>query len=140
MDPTVEPTLARVLIEHPGSLRSLELTEELRAAGYEVATCSGPRAALPRPCPLLADERCPLVDGADVIVNGLHAEQDLVLERQRRMTPDTLVIRLEGADASAGPTRSGDGVVSVGEMISGTELVTVLGQLVAGRARPVGVR
>ena len=126
-----------MLVEHPGSLRSLELTEELRAAGYEVITCSGPRAALPRPCPLLADERCRLVDAADVIVNGLHAEQDVVLERQRRMTPDTPVVLLEGADASTCPARSGGGVVAVDEMISGAELVTVLDQLVAGRERPV---
>jgi len=60
-----------------------------------------------------------LVDAADVIVNGLHAEQDPVVGRQRLMAPDTPVVRLEGADTSAGPARTGGGVVIPGVPVGG---------------------
>jgi hypothetical protein len=122
----------RVLIEHPGSLVRLELTEELRAAGYEVTTCPGPVAPAPRACPLLADGPCPLVDDADVIVNGLHAEQNAILERQRRVAPETPVLLLAGAEVSTGPAPAADGVVPAGDLLSGTEVVAVVDALVRG--------
>jgi hypothetical protein len=133
MDPTAEPATdrpRRVVIEHPSSLVRLELTEELRAAGYDVTACSGPRAALPRACPLLADERCPLLDAADVIVNGLHAEQATVLAQQRRMMPDTPVLLLAGADTATGAAGSTEPVVSASELLSGADVVIVLDDLV----------
>ena len=133
MDPTVEPTTdrpLRVLIEHPSSLVRLELEEELRAAGHHVATCSGPRAPVPRTCPLLADERCPLVDAADVVVNGLLAEQYTVLVGQRRTAPDTPVLLLEGTDEATEAGESPEGVVPACDMLSGADVVVVLSDLV----------
>jgi hypothetical protein len=124
----------RVLIEHPGSLVRLELTEELSTAGYEVSTCSGPAAPAARACPLLADEPCPLVDAADVIVNGLHAEQDAILERQRQVAPDTPVLFLAGADAPTAPARPTKGVVAACDLMSGTEVVAVVDELVRANA------
>lgn len=59
----------RVLIEVQGG-RS-RLTPELRAAGYDVRGCAGPSARPDHACPLLSGRRCPLVDGADVVVHAL---------------------------------------------------------------------
>jgi hypothetical protein len=43
----------------------------LEAAGYDVASCGGPRNLRGQQCPLVVHDRCPLIDGADVVVNGL---------------------------------------------------------------------
>jgi len=82
----------RVLIENPDSAELWAHSEILREAGYDVATCTGPtdgrestsmfqRGSLPIEdalpvrvprrtlCPLVAGERCPLVDGADVVIS-----------------------------------------------------------------------
>ena len=81
----------RVLIENPDAAEVWAHAEILREAGYDVATCTGPvagresvsmfqRGSLPiedalparapdrTVCPLVAGERCPLVEGADVVI------------------------------------------------------------------------
>lgn len=63
----------RVLVEHPDPAAQDVLARDLRRRGYEALTCGGPRAAgdARARCPLLLGERCPAVDGADVVVSGL---------------------------------------------------------------------
>lgn len=63
---------ARVLVEHPDlAVREL-LARGLMQHGYRTVTCAGPRTGEPTAtCPLLADESCPAVSGADVVVFGL---------------------------------------------------------------------
>jgi hypothetical protein len=81
-----------VLIENPDEAELGAHEEILLAAGYDVATCTGPSAHSPGgagfqhrsftlegmeptkservPCPLTLGQRCPLVDGADVVVSS----------------------------------------------------------------------
>jgi ribosomal protein S18 acetylase RimI-like enzyme len=62
----------RILIEASSGRWAGE--EAARAAGFELRTCRGPDSR--GRCPLLHGERCPLVDGADVIVVQLATESE----------------------------------------------------------------
>ena len=76
----------RVLVEVPGGRWFAE--GWARDAGLDVVVCPGPGARR-RPCPLLADGTCRLVDGADVIVPALPPDDPsaaALLERHRRGT------------------------------------------------------
>lgn len=57
---------SRVLLESPGWWATPE-TAALQAAGFTVRQCPGPGGAAGRPCALLAEGRCRLVQGADVV-------------------------------------------------------------------------
>ncbi|MFZ5872240.1 MAG: GNAT family N-acetyltransferase [Actinomycetota bacterium] len=57
---------SRVLLESPGWWATPE-TAALEAAGFTVRQCPGPGGAAGRPCALLAEGRCRLVEGADVV-------------------------------------------------------------------------
>lgn len=59
----------RVLAEVAGG--RWRAAAEARAAGLDVITCPGPSSSPWARCPVLAGERCPLVEGADVIVFNL---------------------------------------------------------------------
>jgi hypothetical protein len=85
-EPTGKP---RVLIENPDGADLWAHADILREAGYDVATCHGPSKPAERGrrsgyfedpeqrqpagerslCPLVEDGRCPLVEGADVVVS-----------------------------------------------------------------------
>ena len=68
--PTSESDAPRVLVEASGARWVGERT--LRDHGAQVAVCGGPTTRVPEdPCPLLVGRRCPLVDGADVIIHLL---------------------------------------------------------------------
>ncbi len=87
----------RVLVEHPEPLVRDRLERELRERGYEVLSCAGPRPDREGAvsCPLLHQEHCPAVDGADVVVNGLllqNASTRMVLRRARTQHPSLPVI------------------------------------------------
>ncbi len=60
----------RALVENPDAAQLWAYAETLRAAGYEVATCTGEHpegdSSL---CPLIETGRCGLVEGADVVVS-----------------------------------------------------------------------
>lgn len=82
----------RVLVEHPDPLVRARLERGLKERGYEVLSCAGPRpdhdGAVS--CPLLHQEHCPAVDGADVVVNGLRlqdATTRIGLRRARTQHP-----------------------------------------------------
>jgi hypothetical protein len=80
---------ARVLVEHPDPAMRELLARGLTQHGYRTITCAGPRTADARAlCPLLADEACPAVSGADAVVFGLDArdpDSRRVLDRLHEM-------------------------------------------------------
>jgi hypothetical protein len=63
----------RVLIENPDGADLWAHADVLREAGYDVAVCGGPDAKTEDHertlCPLITNGRCPLVEGADVVVS-----------------------------------------------------------------------
>lgn len=63
----------RVLIENPDGAELWAHAEVLREAGYDVAMCGGPTPKTEdhahTTCPLVTEGRCPLVEGADVVVS-----------------------------------------------------------------------
>ena len=61
----------RVVVEHEDAMWQWAATRILETAGYEVACCGGPHHLPHDQCPLASDDRCALVDGADLVVNGL---------------------------------------------------------------------
>jgi hypothetical protein len=95
----------RVLIEHPDPTVRDILVRNLQDRGYAALACGGPQpdADGAVSCPLLHQEHCPAVDGADIIVNGLPIRQEftrLILHRAREQHPDLPVI-LEAPDIVA---------------------------------------
>ena len=60
-----------MVVENEDAMWQWAATGLLEAAGYQVACCGGPHDLPHQHCPLVADDRCPLVDGADLVVNGL---------------------------------------------------------------------
>jgi hypothetical protein len=59
------------VIEHADGAWQAAAARALERAGYDVACCGGP-SQLPRGrCPLIEGRGCALIEGADVIVNGL---------------------------------------------------------------------
>jgi RimJ/RimL family protein N-acetyltransferase len=63
----------RLLIEIPGGRWRGE--EAARRAGWSVVTCPGPRPGAIPHCPVVAGGRCPLADGADVVLCALDPAQ-----------------------------------------------------------------
>lgn len=61
----------RVVVENEDAMWQWAATGILEAAGYQVACCGGPHDLPHERCSLVADERCPLIDGADLVINGL---------------------------------------------------------------------
>ncbi len=63
----------RVLIENPDGAELWAHADVLREAGYDVAMCGGPAVQTEdhdrTVCPLVTEGRCPLVEGADVVVS-----------------------------------------------------------------------
>lgn len=60
-----------MVVENEDAMWQWAATGILEAAGYQVACCGGPHDLPNQQCLLVADDRCPLVDGADLVVNGL---------------------------------------------------------------------
>jgi GNAT superfamily N-acetyltransferase len=82
----------RVLVEVPGA--HWRFAPGLRGDAVELMGCPGP-ARRRTGCPLLRDGRCPLVEGADIVVNALgpddpHATE--LLEAHRRRGTRHLVV------------------------------------------------
>jgi hypothetical protein len=61
----------RVVVENEDASWQWAATRILETAGYEVACCGGPKHLPHQRCPLVAGDRCPLIEGADLVVNGL---------------------------------------------------------------------
>jgi hypothetical protein len=87
-----DPPRVRVLVEHPDPATQDLLATGLRAHGYAVLTCGGPRSTdgTELSCPLLRHAPCGGVNGADVVVSCLswsNPEERLILRRMAAETP-----------------------------------------------------
>jgi GNAT superfamily N-acetyltransferase len=109
----------RVLLEATGT--RWQLTSKLAEAGVPVLRCAGPTA---RPataaCPVLEGQRCPLADGADVVVHALGRDD-----------PRCAAV----ADAHA---RAGTPLVEVGEPGAAEEVDAIVAQVLDVGSRPTG--
>ncbi len=89
----------RVLIENPDGADLWAHADVLREAGYDVAMCGGPTAAVPGEhqertvCPLIAEGQCPLVEGADVVVSTTYLTdgREIVAKLSARSSPALVV-------------------------------------------------
>jgi hypothetical protein len=68
--------MTRLLVVHPNPMVVWDRAAALEHAGYEVETCPGPAST---ECPVLVDQACPLLDGADALIYdaALGAPQDV---------------------------------------------------------------
>jgi hypothetical protein len=57
--------MTRLLVVHPNPTVVWDRAAALELANYEVETCAGPAHA---DCPLMGDQPCPLLDGADALI------------------------------------------------------------------------
>ncbi len=75
----------RLLVEHPAA--EWHADDAARAAGYDVLVCPGPGGRWSG-CPALRGEPCPLVAGADVVVDALPGRTgEIVLDAHHRLQP-----------------------------------------------------
>ena len=123
----------RVLIEHPDPAAQDVLARGLEKHGYEVLTCGGPRAAgcTEVSCPLLWQESCGAVDGADVVISGLslHTAPERMILRRISQAPGApqLVLEATPGDAAGLLETSADGYVtplSVSGVVEALERLT----------------
>jgi len=109
----------RILLEVPGG--HWHADEAARKAGFQVLACPGPRRGWSQ-CPALRGEPCPLVAGADLIVDAMPGEPGrALLDAHRRMYPSVPVcveLRSEGSEvadlgvsASQIPSKADDAMV-----------------------------
>lgn len=95
-----ERTGRRVLFEHAdGAVRGV-MARELSQLGYDVRTCGGPRDDVG--CPVLRQQPCPAVEGADVVVTGLlNDERGRFIARRIRQHHPDLELIAEATDWTA---------------------------------------
>jgi hypothetical protein len=111
-DPSGKP---RVLIENPDGADLFAHAEILREAGYDVAVCGGPSPKSGdhehTACPLLVEGRCPLVEGADVVVStiGLTDSREILAKLSARSSP-ALVVEATSAELQRESDVIGDAV------------------------------
>lgn len=97
----------RLLVEDARPALAISDFSLFRDAGFDVAFCSGPDGG-PGDCPLLHGQRCPLVDGADVVLHGLDPELGVAaaMRRQRPALP-VVVERHRQQDGTPEPVPAG---------------------------------
>ena len=86
---------ARVLVENADPGVAYAMQRALEDSAFDVLTCGGPDHLKRNRCPLVAEGRCSLVEGADVVVHGLNVnrpDQAAVLQGIRDRYPDTPVV------------------------------------------------
>jgi hypothetical protein len=65
----------RALVENPDFGVGFAIERVLAAEGYDVSVCGGPDRLRGHRCPLIAEGRCGLAEGADVIVHSLNPDR-----------------------------------------------------------------
>lgn len=124
----------RVLVENPDGADLWAHADVLRDAGYDVATCAGPTGeterlsrfrrrylnwADPQPlerrertvCPLVAEGRCPLVEGADVVISTTRlTDSREILARLSARTSPPLVVEGTSSDFERDRDVTGDAI------------------------------
>lgn len=125
----------RVVVEHDDAVWRWAAAGVLESAGYQVLGCGGPHAFADGTCPLVSEGRCALIEGADVVVNGLgirHPANRDVLTTMRGASsvpvlvelPTTQRERLEadfpGCERIPFPVRPQDLVLAVHAAVEGS--------------------
>lgn len=93
----------RVLVEVQGGQWRAE--RAVKEAGFEVLSCPGPLGGWER-CPALRGERCPLVDGADLVIDAVPGEQGADLLEAHGSVHPTVPVCIVTPDGSDGDDRS----------------------------------
>lgn len=75
----------RVLLESSDGAEAHAVWRLLSRHGYDTMWCPGPSGRHVRECPLVRTGHCPLVDGADVIVNALDQDDGNCAEVARQL-------------------------------------------------------
>jgi hypothetical protein len=75
----------RVLLESPDGAEAHATWKLLSGRGYDTMWCPGPSGRHIRTCSLIRTGHCPLVDGADVIVNALDQSDGKIGEVARHL-------------------------------------------------------
>lgn len=115
-------TAPRVVLECRAADSPEIVADVVRRAGYEVAVCTGPEPG--RPCDLLADGSCALVDEADVVVNLLDNavgdEVGVTIASSRRPPAQVMQVgpAARGLDASSGSPEA-----VIGRRFTGAQLL-----------------
>lgn len=126
----------RVVLECAATDSPEIVADVIRRAGYEVAVCTGPEPG--RPCDLLADGSCALVDEADVVVNLLDGDvgHEIGVQIASCRRPPAQVLQV------GPPTRCRDEVepatddVLIGRRFTGAQLVDAIRTAMRRRATP----
>ncbi len=136
----------RVLLECEPEMSPSIIAPVIERHGYAVRTCDGPAHD---GCDLLEDGACALVDGADVVVNMLHAPVDAPLVRNavsstRRppavvaeMTPAELHASSDGEEANSG--FAPDRVTVLQSPINTTRLMGAIEEAVRRQGMPLPI-
>ena len=123
----------RVLVESDSPALAISDFSKFQEAGFDVAFCSGP-GCTPEACPLLQDEECDVLAGADAVLHGLDRELGIAAAI-RRKRPDIPVLveqrRGAGGDMQAVP----GGCVPLPYACSVKGQVDALRRALAGRRR-----
>ena len=121
----------RILIEdaHPAlEISDFSLFEQ---AGFDVAYCSGPGDDLAA-CPLLRGQRCPLVDAADAVLQGLDPALGIAAAI-RRQRPGMPVVAEQRRSADGGLQPVPDGCIPLTFPCSVKGQIDVLWRALASR-------
>lgn len=86
----------RVLLEHPDARVREVIQRSLEEHGYRVVACGGPESPDgAMVCPVLRQEPCPAVEGADAVIAGLDLDDPsnrLLVDRIVQSRPDRPMI------------------------------------------------
>ncbi len=116
----------RLLLEQPGARWHAEAAA--RRAGFEVLACPGPGDGWHR-CPAVEGRPCPLVTGADVVIDGQPGELGrTLLQAHRRLHPSVPLC----VEQSPGTDEAWPGVIRVPRDADDETVVSLLGLLTAG--------
>lgn len=134
----------RVLIECPASASPSIVAQVVERHGFAVRTCVGPQDR--GRCDLIDHGVCPLVSGADVVVNMLHSEDPSAaavlgaVMAQRRppatvveLTPARLAASSRGGAGSIGPPQP----TVITTPVTGADLICGINTAIERRERTV---
>ncbi|MCP4434642.1 MAG: hypothetical protein GY812_03975 [Actinomycetia bacterium] len=131
----------RVLLEcDPASSPSI-IGPMIERRGFEVRTCEGPDSV---PCDLLTSGACPLVDGADVVVNIIR-ERETAIELVNAVTairrPPAVLAQVKRVRAERDgrcPDDRND-VIEISPHVNSDQLVEAIGTAVERNRQPIPI-